>query len=222
MIIAQWADYFDILQDKYGSPYFTDTEKSLLFNRASVQFVAEFFPVIPGEINVELDRDTIATLAPLIYELPAITMSASGIITKAAIQAALVALVAGAVLWREVGGIKATLGTEITAVNYTRHNDWAQFLNNSFKTPTDSNPKVYETALDYRFLPINTITNMTFTVLKYPKTVLVDSVTPANNINSDLPDFTHDKILALALELAGISSRDASLIELKATRTLEI
>lgn len=222
MTIAQWATYFDVLQDKYGSPYFTDTEKSLLFNRALIQYVAQFLPPTePGPLNVERDRDSIAAIAPLVYELPAMTMSSSGIITKSAIQTALTALVADGLLWRELA-LKATLGTEINPPNYTRHNDWAQFLNNSFKTPGDGNPKFYETALDYRFLPVNQLTQMVFTVLKYPKVVLVDSVTPANNIDSDMPDFTHDKIIAIALELAGIASRDQSLIELKNTRSPEI
>jgi hypothetical protein len=53
-----------------------------------------------------------------------------------------------------------------------------------------------------------------FTVLKYPITVNLDYDTPANNVNSDLPDFTHDKIVALALEYAGISSRDEALAQL--------
>lgn len=222
MVIAQWATYFDVLQDKFGSPYFTDTEKSLLFNRALVQYVGEFLPVEePGQLNVEMDRDTISSLAPLIYELPALNMSGAGIITKATIQGSLTAQIAGGILWRELA-LKATLGTNVNPPNYTRHNDWAQFLNNSFKTPTDGNPKYYETALDFRFLPINTITNYVFTVLKYPVVVLVDSVTPGNNINSDMPDFTHDKIIAIALELAGISSRDEALITLKNTRSPEV
>jgi len=222
MIITQWANYFDILQDKFGSPYFTDAEKSLLFNRALIQYVAEFLPVEePGSLNVEMDRDSIASLSPLIYELPALNMTSAGIILKSTIQGSLTAQITGGVLWRELA-LKATLGTDVNPPNYTRHNDWAQFLNNSFKSPTDGNPKYYETALDFRFLPINTITNYVFTVLKYPVSVVIDSVAPSNNVSSDMPDFTHDKIIAIALELAGISSRDEALITLKNTRSPEV
>ena len=143
-------------------------------------------------------------------------MSSAGIITKAQIQTALTALLAGALFWREVE-IKATLGNVVNPVNYTRHNDWAQFLNNAFKVPTNDNPKCYETALDFRFLPINQTTQIVFTVVKFP--VVVDITTV---VNSDMPDFTHDKILAMALELAGIASRDEALIALKGTRAQEI
>lgn len=217
MTIAQWATYFDIIQDKYGSPYFTDAEKSLLFNRATVQYVQQFFDVRqPAELNIEFDRDSIASLSTLIYELPSITMSSTGIITKAQIQTALTGVLGGALLWREIE-IKATLGTSVNPVNYTRHNDWAQFLNNAFKTPTNDNPKCYETALDFRFLPVNQTTQIVFTVVKYPITV---DITGA--VSSDMPDYTHDKILAIALELAGIASRDEALIALKGTRSQEI
>ena len=73
---------------------------------------------------------------------------------------------------------------------------------------------MYETATGYQFGPINTGARLYFNVLKYPKVVILDDVTPANNVDSDLPDFTHDQIVALALELAGVSSRDENLEQL--------
>lgn len=299
MTIQQWQNYFNIIQDKYGSPYFTNPELSAIFNRALVQYTAQYFNVVPNSpINIGIDRDAIASFSPLIYELAPLYMDFNGRITKASVESALFSVVpspiilgqlnggggytngvytnvtmawvsgptlitpmvctitvaggvvtnvvyvsggagatygtvvtavgmgsgsgftlniqSGATLWRELS-IKNVLGLVTTPVNYSRHNDWAQFLNNSFKTPTNSNPKVYETALDYRFLPINPAAQIGFICLKYPVTVDIDL-----GISSDLPDFTHDKVLALALDLAGIASRDTALMELKSIKKVEI
>ena len=57
--------------------------------------------------------------------------------------------------------------------------------------------------------------NYLISVVKYPRDVVQDDAVPANNIDCELPAFTHDDILAIALADAGVSSRDASLLQLK-------
>jgi len=305
MTIAQWQNYFNILQDKYASPYFLNSELSALFNRALVIYCQQFLPTVQSNtFNVEMDRDSLSSLSNIIYELPQTVTSSSGIITKNAITTSLfntvaasttpvqfgvitggtgyvngtynnvtmqvttgpqpltplianivvagntvtsvtyvsggiglqggnvvtsapggipgpgggfsVGIVSGVMFWRELS-IKAIVGNLSMPVSFVRHNDWAQFLNNSFKTPTINNPKVYETALDYRFLPVNSQMQLVFTVLKYPQFVDIDA-----GISSDMPDYTHDKIISIALQLAGVASRDVAMIELQKARESEV
>lgn len=212
MTITTMATFFDLLQDKYGAPYFTNTEKSLFLNRAQVAFVHELlFPDKDEDIdlNIEYSQDTIAKVAPLIFTLPYLQMNSSGYVTKAAIQTSLNSMLNGAILWRPLS-IGFVSGVNSRSVSYVRHNDWWKFQENYFKTPSMDNPKCKETVTEYQFLPINLNAQLYFDVLKYPLTVDIDSV-----VSSDLPDFTHNEIVAIALALAGVCSRDQALLELK-------
>jgi hypothetical protein len=215
MTIIEMGNWFDLLQDKYGSPYFTDTEKSLLFNRAQVGYVKNLLWPDGNEQpeTLELTQDTFSQVAPLIFALPYIQMTSGGLITKTTLQTSLTNTQPGAIVWRPLS-IGWTLGGNVRPISFVRHNDWWAFQQNYFKAPTTENPKFRETAAAFEFLPVSISARVYFTVLKYPITVNLDYDTPANNINSDLPDFTHDKIVALALEYAGISSRDEALAQL--------
>lgn len=209
MNIATMVSYFDILQDKYGSTYYTNAEKELFLQRAHIEFVKELLPV--NEIskeNIELSQDTISQIAPLIYELPFMNMDSSGIISKSSIQTALTNAVTGGILWRPLS-IGLYLSGKNMPVKYVRHNDRWEFANNYFKKPSNTNPKVRETGTNYVFEPILTGAKVYFTVLKYPALVSISTPT-----NSDLPDHTHDRIVAIALELSGVASRDVALTQL--------
>jgi len=217
MDAATMGLWFDLLQDKYGSPYFTDAEKSIFLQRAQIEFVDELFrgDNETNGPNIELSQDTISKIAPLIYELPYKNMSSVGVITKATLgteldtQASGSVLTASNILWRPLS-IGLELGSVKTKVTYLRHNDRWEFEKNYFKRPTLKAPKVRETALSYIFAPVNTTAKIHFTVLKYPEPVNI----PATTVNSDLPDHTHNRIVAIALEFAGIGSRDNNLVQL--------
>ena len=208
MTIAQMATYFDILQDKYGSPYFINSEKSLLLNRAQILFVKELLPNDPDQlINLEATQNTIMEITPLIVPLTVLGIPSNGIITYTAIQTALSVLVPGSTYWRTIQfGYSIDGGISFVPVKYVRHNDWYAFAANYFKNPTDANPKVVESYNGFQIAPINVNAGLYATVLKYPIVVDIDGA-----ISSDLPDFTHDKIVAIALELAGIGTRDQML-----------
>lgn len=213
MTIAGMGELFDILQDKYGSPYYTNAEKSLFLNRAQIEFVNAFLPPSGEGLNIELSEDAAQQIDTLIYDLPYLNMNSSGIITKAAVAAALSTASGGGLLWRRLN-IGWVLGNKTVPVKYVRHNDWYEFKSNYFKNPSTDNPKFYETATNYQFAPIYPNAKLYLTVLKYPKVVDIDTA-----VDSDLPDFTHNKIVALALEFAGIGSRDQNLAQLLSLKT---
>lgn len=207
MTITEMARYFDILQDKFGSPYFTNPEKSLLLNRAQVIFVKEMLPTdADSDLSLETNADTVAVVSPLIVALTPIQNPSNGSVTKTNMQSNLTALIAGALYWRVLNIGYSIDGTSFVPVKYVRHNDWYAFMDNYFKNPDDSNPKYKETYIDFQFLPNNISANLYFTVLKYPALVDIDT-----NISSDLPDSVHDKVVSIALELAGIGTRDEML-----------
>ena len=209
MNITTMSSYFDLLQDKYGSTYYTDAEKSLFLQRAHIEFVKELFPVEDRtNTNVELSQDTISQIAPLIYEIPYVNMTSGGVVLKSTLQTALTGLSATGLVWRPLS-IGWELGGSKKPIKYTRHNDRWEFWDNYFKRPSTSSPKVRETAVSYIIDPASTGAKVYFTLLKYPAVVDI-----TGNVSSDLPDFTHDRIVSIALELAGVASRDSAMAQL--------
>lgn len=215
MTAAEMGQYFDLLQDKFSSPYFTDAEKTVFLQRAQVGFVRDL--LFPEErqdkVNLELSQDTLNQVNTLIRTLPYFNMSSNGLIPKTGVATALNTLSSGAVLWRPLS-IGWTVGGDTRPVKFVRHNDIWEFKQNYFKNPSSLSPKWTEDGINYTIYPTYSGAKIYFTVLKYPTPIVVDSVTPANNVNSDLPDHTHDRVVALALEYAGVSSRDEALAQL--------
>lgn len=209
MTIAQMATYFDILQDKFGAPYFTNTEKSLLLNRAQIIFIKEMLPTDKDvDLSIETNQDTLAIISPLIIPLTPITNPINGSVPKSIVQTNLSAILNNALYWRIINiGYTLDGGISFVPVKEVRHNDWYAFLDNYFKTPDDTNPKYKETYTDFQFLPNNSAASLYITVLKYPAIMDIDT-----NANTDLPDSIHDKIVAVALELAGLGTRDEMLV----------
>ena len=203
------ASWFDILQDKNGSAYFTDSEKALFLNRAQLEFVEE---LLDGngktELNIETTQDTIQKIAPLIYELPYQSMNSSGVISKGTIQTALTNMNADAIVWRPLA-IGWELGKSKLPIKYLRHNDRWEFEGNYFKRPSVKNPKIRETYTSYLISPVSLSARIYFTLLKYPLEVDI-----TNTIDCELPENTHNRIVAIALEFAGVGSRDTVLSQL--------
>lgn len=209
MNIATMSSWFDILQDKNGSSYFTATEKSLFLNRAQIEFVDELFRGDgKQEPNIEDSQDTISKIAPLVYELPYLVMNSAGVITKASVTTGLTNIIASGVVWRPLA-IGIELGKLKVPAKYLRHNDRWEFEANYFKRPTTKNPKVRETYTSYIFSPVSVSSRVYFTILKYPLEVDI-----TNSISSELPDHAHDRIVAIALEFAGVGSRDTIMTQL--------
>lgn len=208
MTITEWANYFDLLQDKSGSPYFVPDEMTAFFNAAITEFVKNKLPDEDKGINLELSQDTLNDLEPLIFTTtPFLISGGSQYLLKSALQTQLVSSTAAPV-WR-VLSIGWTMGQNKKPVKFVRHNDWWEFQQNFFKKPSYDNPKFKIEATRYVFDPAPGAAKLEITVLVYPTVV---DVTGA--IDCNLPEHTHYKIVAIALELAGISSRDEALAQL--------
>ena len=203
-------DYFDLLQDKYGSPYFTTTEKERFLIQAEWYLISEHLPKDGGAAGVELNANTWMVFNPIMYELTA-TMNSSGNISKSTLETTLAAALGFSSKIIRPLAITWTNGLIINPVKGpTRFNNWATYLKNVFKVPTATYPRYYETATNYVLYPVDTSVTITINVLRAPRPMSVGS-----SFTSELSEIYHNDIVARALELAGVGSRDQMLSELK-------
>jgi hypothetical protein len=206
MGIQQFHDWFTILQDKFNSPYFTEDEIDLFINRAQIEYVNSFLPEISDTgNNVEFNQRAVEQLEPLIYQLAPLTMNGSGLIGKTTIQGAL--NTASSKTEPYMAFLAIAKGE--LPVKFTRHNDWYQFLGNTFKRPSPRNPRYKMNNNSIQFAPIDVTEGIVFTVLKQPQEVNLQA-----SIDCELPERTHNKIIAIGIELASIASRDEALAKL--------
>lgn len=209
MTVTEMTTLFDVLQDKYGSPSFLDSEKELFLNRAQLQYVNDMLPDNDGGIiNIEKNQDTFKNISPLVFDLGYMNMSGTGEILKSDVVTKLQLASPGASLLRELS-IGWTIGSDKKPVKYTRKNDWYEFQRNFFKKPKLSSPRYHENSTAYVFEPIHPGAKIYFTVLKYPTKMSISTPT-----SCELPDHTHDDIVVRALILAGVASRDELLVSL--------
>lgn len=215
MTAQEMIDWFDILQDKYGSPYFTESEKLLFLNRAQFEYVKSLFPDNEGGVlNIEKDWNNLQNVHSLVFELSEDTMDTSGRISRSDITSGL-RTVSGDVNCDvfKILSVEFKRGADRFPCKFLRHNDKAEFERNYFKKPDFDNPRVLFQNNVLQFRPIDTIVKIYITTVKTPKAI---AISPASNC--ELPQDTHNQIVALALELAGVASRDEVLSQMNAVQ----
>lgn len=202
MTISQMRIFFDNLQDKFGSPYFDDSEFENFINRGQLYEIGDLLPEDGSSVNVELNENTVMRIAPILFTVsglhPAIV---TGSISKASIEAA---------VGDPVMRVLAVGWNEELPVKFTRRNNWYAYKANAFKAPSVDSPRRYEGATDWIVQPADPAANITFMGLRYPVEVSLSAPT-----DCELPDIFHNDIVARALSLAGVGSRDQMLLELK-------
>jgi hypothetical protein len=193
MTISAWHQYFDILTDKYGNPYFTTAEKDLLFNRA-------IYKVLDALVT-EPDQHVEDMLGALIFRggvVPTSGFSVAYGTIEAQVSAAYSQTIA---IYRVI-----KVETASATVKYKSYNQRKN--GNSFKTATAS-------ALTFQYLsggleitPVTTeIVYVTF--IRKPRTVSL-----SGPVESDMPEALHNLIIATAVDLAGIATRDEVVAQL--------
>lgn len=158
-----------------------------------------------GIVNIEMSSPVLANVYTLIYETAALNPNASGEITKANVQTA---------LNTQSSSTEAFMYVMNVSYNgypckFTRHNDWYEIENNSFKRGSTTTPRYRQLATKFVITPANTSASVKFTLLKYPKAVNL-----ATAVTSELPDQTHKTIVELAVQLASTAIRDTELAQL--------
>lgn len=209
MTVTELVDYFDILQDKYGSPYFTTTEKEKFLNQAQEGIIADYLPKEGDLSNIEQNANTWMMFSPLSTTITT-SMDGSGVVLKSALETTLstdLGFTARiirplAVTWSDANGSRPVKGP-------TRYNNWETYNNNVFKVPVESEPRYYENYNSYIINPVNTGAIIKVHVIRYPKAISVSGAQTA-----ELEEIYHNEIIARALDAAGVGSRDSMLMEL--------
>src|SRR5690242_8770690 len=127
MTIAQMKDYFMILQDKHGSPYYTDAEIETFINRGQLYEINALLPVDGSEINVELNQNTMMRIAPILFSTIQNMNGTTGKVLRTALDTA----ISGSVL-----RVLSIGWEDARPVKYTRHNNWFSYITNAFKNPS--------------------------------------------------------------------------------------
>ncbi len=205
MTTIEMLDWFDILQDKFGSPYFSADQKLFFLNNAQLEYLNKLFPDNEGGIeNIEQDWNVLQNVSPLIWELPEVSMDTNAAVDVVDIVTALRTISSDPDTdIFDVLSVEVRRGLDRYPCKVLRHNDKAEFETNYFKKPSITHPRYLLQNNTYKFRPLDTTLKIIFTVVKKP---LVLSISPT--VNSEFPIQTHNEIVAYGLQFAGIASRD--------------
>lgn len=205
MTTQRAVNIFAILQDKYGSPDLEDSEVVEMLNMATIAWLNRSTPKA-GEVNFDLDQNTLTDLQPLIYFIKT-TMSVEGVVTESDIVSKMIAEGAEptASLFR-IANIAITADGKNYPATYTRLNDWYTHLRNFFKKGKPHRPIYTLRHSGIVFDPILS-GDVFLTVIKEPRRL---SLSP--EVNPELSDSVMYNVIMIALKLAGVSTRDEELI----------
>lgn len=201
MTTAESLDIFKILQDKYASPSLIDSEILKFLNMAQYERVNRILPDdMGGVVNFEFDQNTAFNIKHLIYPLSSLSAT-SDVLLNSTINSALAATAgAGSELMRVLNvSVNSKLAKYVSTNNVL-----AQSVN-YFKTPSSNFPRYSIQATGLKFYPTPDPSTISLVVLKKPKTISLTS-------DPEWDDYNMNLILMIALQLAGVSTRDEELI----------
>ncbi len=206
MTTAEAIAYCTILQDKYGSPNVVDSEWLDYLNHAINEYIHRCLPDNQGGVvNYENDKNIEANLRPLIYLLPTMTTTA-GVLADATIDAALVTA-SGDSAATHMRIMSIAAGSVGYPVKFVRHNNFWRFNRNYFKAASATAPQYTDTSTGYPVSPVNNSIPLVVTVLKRPS--VLDLVGQDPELENDVMYV----IIAIALQLSGVTTRDQELIQ---------
>jgi len=201
MTTAQALDIFKILQDKYASPSLIDSEILKFLNMAQYERINRILPDdMGGVVNFEMDQNISANIQHLIYPLTGLSAT-SDVLTTSTINTALAASAGAGSTYLRV----LNMSVSGKPAKYVRQNNVLTQAVNYFKVPSASAPKYTLIATGFRLYPSPAAASVDVTVMKKPKEITV-AVSP------EWDDYNMNLILMIALQLAGVSTRDEELI----------
>ena len=231
MTIQEMHSWFDILQAEGVAIEFTSREKDHILNRAQIKFVNE---VLQKKYLPSLRENE---RAEVVYSVTESVISGHDYIYPLLGAIVVTPYVGGAVYFSSMdANINTVLGTtgnklmtilgvsdkdNMLPLRYVNGHDRYKQFGNVFRAPKDYDA-VYQIDKDssgsYINIDPNTLTasgTKEFRVhfIREPRPMEYSTI-GANKINSELPEVTHDEIMAIALDDAGVATRDQALIQL--------
>lgn len=187
MTVTTWHQYFDILSDKYGSPYLTSTEKDILFNRSQFKVLDEVLKMPDFQQQEELLRNNL--------KIASVASSGAGVVLNTGIDTA-----TGGITYK-IRKVTTSDGVEV------RYSSTNKQRTNTFKTPSSTNLRYTYNNAGIIILPVASY-NLLITVVTEPTAVVFGGA------SSTLVEELHNMVIATAIDLAGIATRDEALAQL--------
>lgn len=189
MTIVEMHELCDLLLDKADSPWFNSIEKDKFLNLAHAEFFESRYR------QFEFDERTRKELLPLVKTY---TQSNSATIDLSSIPSYVFTL-------NLIGTFKSKCGTGTTKrpivpvqLDDEAYNEIDPFTksDNEFPTYTEENNGTSNLALiKSSSVPLSYVLKY----LKSPRFVKNDTANPINNVNSEMPLFTHEEIVNIAV-----------------------
>lgn len=189
MDIIEMHTLCDLLLDKANSPWFSAEEKDSFLNLAHEEFAESRYA------NFELDERTRKELLPLVRKS---TGTNKATINLSSIKDYMFTL-------NLIGTFTKTCGTGTKSrkISPLQLDDEGENEQDPFNKSADDNPLYTEenNGLDniISIMSDNIPVSYVIKYLKKPVTVLNDETTPANNVSSEMPIFTHMEIVNIAV-----------------------
>ena len=188
MTLLEWHETADLLIDKADAPYFNSTEKDRFFNLSQVEFTETRYGQF--EFNEKRRKE----LIPLVRVSTAIT---GNIINLDAITDFLFVLNLRGIFSDGCGGTK---GEKISPI---RLDTEGEDDNDPFNKHDNDNPGYTEyNDGTNNIVDVQSETDpvsITMKYLKIPRKVFLDEAVPANTIESEMPQGTHEEIINIAV-----------------------
>jgi hypothetical protein len=213
MTSAEAISKFSYLLDTRSSPNFDNDEVLSFLNSAQLEFLARMFPDGSGQgvINFDFDRNTLSTLKQLIYTFSISADQSSGDSSRYFYSSILTALrtLSGDITstifrFANLSVVSTTTPYAEIPVKYKRLNDLASSTVNYFKKPAETNRfYILEAPGSIRCFPAIS-SQLTIRLIKNPVPMTI-----ANSPEFD--DSAMNSIISIALQYAGVGSRDQEL-----------
>lgn len=203
MTVREMLEWFDIIQDKSNSVYFLLEEKLEFLNRAQAKLVNEYY--LYQDENIRSAQ----VLEPLTISDIAVSSSITGTISYSDIVLAM-----GGEQFLFIKSLAYNDVVPAKDVTYVRDNDFYKLENNIYTRSSLENPVYRISKSQIKVSPIIE-GNFLITVIKSPREMIFNETNPLVRVDSELPVFIHEEIVATALDSAGVASRDDVLLGMK-------
>jgi len=250
MTIKEMHSWFDILQMKGNNVEFTIAEKDHILNRAQLKYVNDvvYKMYIPSLYKQEKPEATYSLsessadgyeqIRPLIREITVNSRSTDsgalleGDIGFPALRTALdtqsnllpyssyyPSSYSGSEVMVVLGVTHANTGTR---VRFVKNFEAYKYEQNVFRQPKEHQPIYTMNGETIRIRPESTAGNpFIVQLIKEPLKMAYD-ITQQNSVHCELPEPCQDEIMAIALDDAGIATRDQALMQLNAASKKDI
>lgn len=215
MTTAQALVKFDILLDKYGSPYFEESEKLEFLNMSQLEILNRMIPdSLGGVVNFESDYNVYQSIVPLIWDIdvPFASQTSSGdssLVLRDTIRTSLRTVTGDTTcqVFRilSIGVLQSSSPLVFLPIKYVKRNNINSYTANVFKKPTSANYSYTDGAGVFRIYP-NPNALVRFAVMKTPRIMAADN-------SPDWDDYVMNQVILQAVKLAGVPLRDEEIIQ---------